>query len=73
MVAEEKDVQGILSKLFEARSSKSYDSYGLVAKYVSPGSLANIILPLKKVCILVVTLAFFAFLNILLLILVVLI
>lgn len=46
-IAEEKEVDGIVSKLFEARTSKSLDSYGLLAKIVSKHTLPKLILPLK--------------------------
>ncbi|XP_071941723.1 small subunit processome component 20 homolog [Antedon mediterranea] len=48
-VAEEKNVAGIVVKLFEAKSTKSYDSYQLVSKFISQRSLALLILPLKEV------------------------
>lgn len=48
-VAEEKDVEGIKSKVFEARSSKSYDSYEFIAKYIRPESLMTMMSPLKQV------------------------
>ena len=48
-VAEEKDVEGIKVKVFEARSSTSYDSYQLIASYISKGSLMTLVEPLKKV------------------------
>ena len=48
-VGEEKEVQGIVSKLVEARSSKSYESYRLVARLVSKTSLALLVTPLKQV------------------------
>ncbi|XP_067674264.1 small subunit processome component 20 homolog [Haliotis asinina] len=46
-VAEEKDVEGITKKLMEAKETKSYDSYEIVAKYVGVGSVHNLISPLK--------------------------
>ena len=48
-VAEEKEVEGITGKLFEARSSKSYDSYGIMAKYVSKDSIDKVVKPLIQV------------------------
>ena len=48
-VGEEKEVQGIVSKLMEARSTKSYESYRLVARLVSKTSLALLVTPLKQV------------------------
>lgn len=48
-LAEEKEVKGIVSKLMEARHSKSMDSYELLAKFCSKESITKIILPLKEV------------------------
>lgn len=48
-VAEEKEVKGIVSKLMEARHSKSMDSYELLAQFCSKESIASLILPLKEV------------------------
>ncbi|KAK5849173.1 hypothetical protein PBY51_008835 [Eleginops maclovinus] len=47
-VAEEKDVKGIVSKLMEARHSKSMDSYELLARFCSKESVTKFILPLKE-------------------------
>ena len=46
-VGEEKEVEGIVSKLFEAKTTKSLDSYGLLAKVVSKHTLPKLIMPLK--------------------------
>lgn len=48
-VAEEKEVKGIVSKAMEARRSKSYDSYEILAKYVGKDRVTKLILPLKEV------------------------
>lgn len=48
-VAEEKEVKGIVSKLMEARHSKSMDSYELLAHFCSKESITKLILPLKEV------------------------
>ncbi|XP_038143159.1 small subunit processome component 20 homolog [Cyprinodon tularosa] len=48
-VAEEKEVRGIVSKVMEARHSKSMDSYELLARYCSKESVAKLILPLKEI------------------------
>ncbi|XP_061192168.1 small subunit processome component 20 homolog [Saccostrea echinata] len=48
-VAEEKEVAGVTSKLFEARSMKSYDSYKILAQVISKESLMAFITPLKEV------------------------
>ncbi|XP_047194452.1 small subunit processome component 20 homolog isoform X2 [Hippoglossus stenolepis] len=48
-VAEEKEVKGIVSKLMEARHSKSMDSYELLAKYSSKDSITKLMLPMKEI------------------------
>ncbi|KAG8578422.1 hypothetical protein GDO81_010484 [Engystomops pustulosus] len=48
-VAEEKEVKGIVSKVMEARSSKSFDSYEILAKFVGKEYVVKLILPLKEV------------------------
>ncbi|XP_054845011.1 small subunit processome component 20 homolog [Eublepharis macularius] len=48
-VAEEKEVKGIVSKAMEARRSKSYDSYEILAKYVGKDHVTKLILPLKEI------------------------
>lgn len=48
-VAEEKEVKGIVSKLMEARHSKSMDSYEVLARFCSRESITKLILPLKEV------------------------
>nr|XP_056703398.1 small subunit processome component 20 homolog [Euleptes europaea] len=48
-VAEEKEVKGIVSKAMEARRSKSYDSYEILAKYVGKDHMTKLILPLKEI------------------------
>ncbi|KAG7215928.1 hypothetical protein INR49_031524 [Caranx melampygus] len=48
-VAEEKEVKGIVSKLMEARHSKSMDSYELLARFCSRESITRLILPLKEI------------------------
>ncbi|XP_075932289.1 small subunit processome component 20 homolog [Anarhichas minor] len=47
-VAEEKEVKGIVSKLMEARHSKSMDSYELLAHFCSKESVTKFLLPLKE-------------------------
>uniref|UniRef100_A0A6I8STV5 UTP20 small subunit processome component n=1 Tax=Xenopus tropicalis TaxID=8364 RepID=A0A6I8STV5_XENTR len=48
-IAEEKEVKGIVSKVMEARRSKSYDSYELLAQFVGKDQVVKLILPLKEV------------------------
>ncbi|XP_055506481.1 small subunit processome component 20 homolog [Leucoraja erinacea] len=48
-VAEEKEVKGIISKVMEARKSKSYDSYEILGQFIGKGQVAKLILPLKEV------------------------
>uniref|UniRef100_A0A8C0GJE3 UTP20 small subunit processome component n=1 Tax=Chelonoidis abingdonii TaxID=106734 RepID=A0A8C0GJE3_CHEAB len=48
-VAEEKEVKGIVSKVMEARRSKSYDSYEILGQYVGKDQVTKLILPLKEI------------------------
>uniref|UniRef100_A0A2K6GGT3 UTP20 small subunit processome component n=1 Tax=Propithecus coquereli TaxID=379532 RepID=A0A2K6GGT3_PROCO len=48
-VAEEKEVKQILSKVMEARRSKSYDSYEILGKFVGKDQVVKLILPLKEI------------------------
>ncbi|XP_052810287.1 small subunit processome component 20 homolog [Mya arenaria] len=48
-VSDEKDIDGIKSKVFEARSSKSYESYEFMARYISTGSLMKLMGPIKQI------------------------
>ena len=48
-IAEEKEVKGIVSKVMEARKSKSYDSYEILGKFIGKGQVTKLILPLKEV------------------------
>lgn len=48
-IAEEKEVKGIVSKVMEARSSKSFDSYELLAQFIGKEHVIKLILPLKEV------------------------
>uniref|UniRef100_A0A8C0AVP8 UTP20 small subunit processome component n=1 Tax=Buteo japonicus TaxID=224669 RepID=A0A8C0AVP8_9AVES len=48
-VAEEKEVKGIVSKVMEARKSKSYDSYEILGKFIGKGQVTKLILPLKEI------------------------
>ncbi|MBN3321955.1 UTP20 protein, partial [Atractosteus spatula] len=48
-VAEEKEVKGIVSKVMEARSSKSYESYEILAQFAGKDQVARLILPLKEI------------------------
>uniref|UniRef100_A0A8D2L0A2 UTP20 small subunit processome component n=1 Tax=Varanus komodoensis TaxID=61221 RepID=A0A8D2L0A2_VARKO len=48
-IAEEKEVKGIVSKVMEARRSKSFDSYEILAKYVGKDQVTKLILPLKEI------------------------
>ncbi|XP_041354948.1 small subunit processome component 20 homolog [Gigantopelta aegis] len=47
--SEEKDVQEIAAKTFEARTTKSYDSYQIVAQYIGHGCLMRLIAPVKDI------------------------
>ncbi|CAB1345772.1 unnamed protein product [Coregonus sp. 'balchen'] len=46
-VAEEKEVKGIVSKLMEARHSKSMDSYEFLGQYSGKDRVIQLILPMK--------------------------
>ncbi|XP_077450300.1 small subunit processome component 20 homolog [Stigmatopora argus] len=48
-IAEEKAVKGIVSKLMEARHSKSMDSYLFLAQFCSKESITQLVLPLKEI------------------------
>ncbi|XP_054298959.1 small subunit processome component 20 homolog isoform X2 [Pongo pygmaeus] len=48
-VAEEKEVKQILSKVMEARRSKSYDSYEILGKFIGKDQVTKLILPLKEI------------------------
>ncbi|XP_051857734.1 small subunit processome component 20 homolog isoform X2 [Antechinus flavipes] len=48
-VAEEKEVKGIISKVMEARRSKSYDSYEILGRFVGKDQVTKLILPLKEI------------------------
>ncbi|XP_052022007.1 small subunit processome component 20 homolog [Apodemus sylvaticus] len=48
-LAEEKEVKQILSKVMEARRSKSYDSYEILGKFVGKEQVTKLILPLKEI------------------------
>lgn len=55
-VAEEKEVAQITAKLMEARASKSYDTFHLMAQFITDKCLLDVILPLKEVCIIFILL-----------------
>ena len=48
-VAEEKNVDAIKGKVFEAKTMKSYDSYQILAKFIGMGALSALLQPLKQV------------------------
>lgn len=48
-LAEEKEIKGIVSKVMEARHSKSSDSYEFLAQFCSQERVTELILPLKVV------------------------
>ncbi|XP_051544163.1 small subunit processome component 20 homolog [Myxocyprinus asiaticus] len=48
-VAEEKVIKGIVSKVMEARHSKSSDSYELLAQFCSQERVVHLILPFKEI------------------------
>ncbi|XP_063244418.1 small subunit processome component 20 homolog [Bacillus rossius redtenbacheri] len=48
-VAEEKDVAQIVNKTSEARSTKSYDIFGILAQHISENCFTDLLMPLKEV------------------------
>jgi U3 small nucleolar RNA-associated protein 20 len=50
-VAEEKEVNQITGKLQEARTTKSYDTFQILAQFVTEKCFLDLILPLREVCI----------------------
>ncbi|KAA0720706.1 Small subunit processome component 20 -like protein [Triplophysa tibetana] len=48
-VAEEKDIKGIFSKVMEARHTKSFDSYELMARFCSQERIVHLVIPLKEI------------------------
>lgn len=50
-VAEEKEVNQITGKLQEARKTKSYDTFQILAQTVTEKCLFDLIVPLREVCI----------------------
>lgn len=48
-VAEEKEVTHIAGKLMEARANKSFDTFLIMAQYITDKCLVDLILPLKEV------------------------
>ncbi|XP_056312047.1 small subunit processome component 20 homolog [Danio aesculapii] len=48
-VADEKDIKGIVSKVMEARHSKSSDSYEFLGQFCGQERVISLILPLKEV------------------------
>ncbi|XP_054974485.1 small subunit processome component 20 homolog [Sorex araneus] len=48
-VAEEKEVKQILSKVMEARRSKSYDSYEILGRFLGKEQVTKLIIPLKEI------------------------
>lgn len=48
-LSDEKEVKKITVKVFEARSTKSYDTLQILAQYITQSCLLDLILPLKQV------------------------
>ncbi|XP_048263672.1 small subunit processome component 20 homolog isoform X2 [Bombus terrestris] len=51
LTAEEKEVIGIVKNVSEAKSTKSYDIFHILAQYITESCLVDLILPLKEVLI----------------------
>lgn len=50
--ADEKEVTGITKDVPEAKSSRTFDTYALLGRFMGPQSLATVLSPLKEVCLL---------------------
>ncbi len=48
-ISDEKDVKQIVAKIMEAKTTSSYNSYEIVAKYISQNCLIELIKPLNEV------------------------
>lgn len=48
-VSEEKGIAGIRAKTFEAKASKGFLAYRLMARFISPDMLGMLVKPLKNV------------------------
>ncbi|XP_043248533.1 small subunit processome component 20 homolog [Colletes gigas] len=51
LTAEEKEVIGIVKNVSEAKSTKSFDIFHILAQYITESCLVDLILPLKEVLI----------------------
>ncbi|KYN05358.1 Small subunit processome component 20 like protein [Cyphomyrmex costatus] len=49
LTAEEKEIVGITKKVSEAKSTKSYDIFHILAEFITESCLLDLILPLKEV------------------------
>ncbi|XP_076171321.1 small subunit processome component 20 homolog [Ptiloglossa arizonensis] len=49
LTAEEKEVMGIVKNVVEAKSTKSFDIFHILAQYITESCLVDLILPLKEV------------------------
>lgn len=49
LTAEEKEVIGIVKNVSEAKSTKSFDTFHILAQYITESCLVDLILPLKEV------------------------
>ncbi|CAL7939981.1 unnamed protein product [Xylocopa violacea] len=51
LTAEEKEVIGIMKNVSEAKSTKSFDIFHILAQYITESCLVDLILPLKEVLV----------------------
>ncbi|XP_053970584.1 small subunit processome component 20 homolog [Hylaeus volcanicus] len=49
LTAEEKEVMGVVKNVAEAKSTKSFDIFHILAQYITESCLVDLILPLKEV------------------------
>ncbi|XP_067207673.1 small subunit processome component 20 homolog isoform X2 [Linepithema humile] len=51
LTAEEKEIAGIVKKVSEAKSTKSFDIFHILAEFITESCLLDLILPLKEVLV----------------------
>ncbi|KRT84681.1 HEAT domain-containing protein [Oryctes borbonicus] len=49
ILAEEKEVEKIISKVYEAKSTKSFDTYHILGQYITKKCMMDLVLPIKKI------------------------
>ncbi|GJQ79470.1 hypothetical protein Trydic_g16323 [Trypoxylus dichotomus] len=49
ILAEEKEVEKIISKVYEAKSTKSFDTYHILGQYITEKCMMDLVLPIKEI------------------------